>query len=142
MEIKPGKPRMSCRIFHCMADRLFSNVVILPDGGLNPCLQCETASTFGNIRDGITRQDIYSKFSATGPIREMCKSCEFLPDCTAFAYCPVTDTACRTLRMEEAMRYLPEMAAEAERLGAPIEEGKNPEELGAIEKAKQITEDE
>lgn len=141
-EIAPGRPRMNFRIYRCMADGAESNVVILPDGCLNPCLQCEDVSSYGNIRDGITKADVYEKFISTGPVREMCRDCAFLPDCTAFAYCPVPDKCCKERRMGEAMRYLPEMAADAERAGAPIEEGKNPEELGAIEKAKQITEDE
>lgn len=133
-------PIRQFRVFRCMADNPSSSVVIQPDGSLVPCLQSDPGSAFGNVREGITKKDIYDRYSAVGPVREQCRNCVFLPDCTPFPYCMVIDAQCCEQRMKTMTEYFKELVSEADRLGVPVEEGINPEELDVKDKTKQIIE--
>ena len=84
------------RVNYCMADR--GNVVITPDGSLFPCEHCPPESRFGDIWNGITDDYARIEFCRVDRVREKCKTCPFLPDCTSFAACPVKDTHCRDVR--------------------------------------------
>lgn len=134
------KPILQARVFRCMADNPYSAVVIHPDGNLVPCLQSGTDSAFGNVRDGITDRAIFDRYASVGPVMEKCRNCVFLPDCTAFPYCKIVEAKCFEQRMETITEYFRSLVAEYDRLGVPIEEGVNPEEMSVEEKAREISE--
>ena len=131
---------MSFRVFRCMADRITANVVIAPDGSLSPCLESNSATVYGNITEGITNRSIYEKYAGTGPVREKCADCTYLPDCTAFANCPVVDRHCREIRKENIMHALYDMAERADKADTPFESEQNPETLDIKEKLNEIIE--
>ena len=83
----------SFRINHCMADD--GSVVIAPDGKLYPCEHCPPESCFGDVWHGTTNEAARKEFCRVDRIRDMCRRCPFLPDCTGFASCPVQDAHCR-----------------------------------------------
>ena len=93
--------RGTLRTAHCMANG--GNIVISPDGGLYPCEQCSDEIRIGNVSEGITAYDRYHEFCRTDQVREKCRDCPFLPDCTSFAACPIEDSGCRQVR-ETALR--------------------------------------
>ena len=134
------RPGMSFRVFRCMADRITANVVIAPDGSLSPCLESNSATVYGNITEGITNRSIYEKYAGTGPVREKCADCPYLPDCTAFANCPVVDRHCREIRKENIMHALYDMAERADKADTPFESEQNPETLDIKEKLNEIIE--
>ncbi len=84
------------RTNHCMADG--SGVVIAPDGSLYPCEHCPPESRYGDIWNGITDEEARREFSSVDQIREMCRACPFLPECTGFSHCPVQEFHCREFR--------------------------------------------
>ena len=92
------------RIFHCMADG--GNVAINSDGGLYACACLAQSSRFGNVLNGITDEDARLSFCSVDRIREKCRKCPFLPECTAFDSCPYNDTHCRDVREMEALAAL------------------------------------
>ena len=130
----PTALRTTFRIFRCMSDDPTGSVVILPDGGLCTCLYTKDEFTYGSLTEGVTRPDILQKFIVAGPIREQCKNCVFLPQCTAFPYCPVVNKLCFDQRMRIAKSFLPQLAARAEKHGT--EESVNPEVLGTEERLR------
>lgn len=87
------------RVFHCMADS--GAAVIGPDGSLYPCEHCPPQARFGDIFRGVTDENARFKFCRADATREKCLTCPFLPHCTSFAACPITDAHCR-----EVMRML------------------------------------
>ena len=92
-----GKPGYKAN--HCMADG--SGVVIGPDGSLYPCEHCPPEARFGDVFNGVTDENARDRFCRADAIREKCADCPFLPHCTGFAACPITDAHCR-----EAMKML------------------------------------
>jgi len=96
--------------WHCMANSPQS-VTILPDGTLSMCQTGCEEMYYGNVRDGITRPDLAEKWKDRLSIREKCKTCPFLPECTGFALCPSRQSDCRAaaaddfrLRLERTVR--------------------------------------
>ena len=105
------------RVFHCMADA--DNVTINADGGLYACGCLPEASRFGDVLRGVTDEDARRSFRSTDRVREKCRKCPFLPECTAFGNCPYTDTHCREVReMDDRamLRQLVESAGRSEGL--------------------------
>ena len=92
---------------HCMADG--GDVVIGPDGSLFACEQCVPQSRFGDIWNGVTDEAARRAFCRADRIREKCRTCPFLPDCTGFSSCPVEDTLCREVRRIYSMEALKRM---------------------------------
>lgn len=134
------RPGLSFRVFRCMADRITANVVIGPSGELSPCLESNADTVYGNITEGVTDKTIFGRYAQTGPVREKCADCPYLPDCTAFANCPVVDRHCREIRKENIARFLLDLAERSDKADAPLESELNPEERDIKEKMNEIIE--
>ncbi len=92
------------RIFHCMADG--DNVTINSDGDLYACGCLTKSSRFGNVQYGVTDEDARRSFCSADRVREKCRQCPFLPECTAFDSCPYKDTHCREIREMDDLSVL------------------------------------
>ena len=82
-------------VSRCIADR---GVVICPDGTLSPCEHLLQSVGFGDVWHGVTDEAAKREFCRVDRIREKCRDCPFLPDCSGFASCPAQDVHCRKLR--------------------------------------------
>jgi len=78
---------------YCMANSQRS-LTIQPDGSLSICPAAENALC-GNIRDGITERASVEAWGCNTDIREKCRRCPWLPECTGFRMCPVQPSDCR-----------------------------------------------
>ena len=87
-----------------MADS--GNVVIAPDGSLYPCDYCSPESCFGDIFHGVTDKKAKDTFCRVDTVRDKCRTCPFLPECTGFSNCPIQDSACRDVRYLLECDYL------------------------------------
>ena len=91
----------------CMADG--GGVVISPEGSLYLCEHCPPESRFGNIINRVTDEAARKEFCRTDRVREKCRSCPFLPQCTTFSSCPWKDTHCREVKKLIALDALKRM---------------------------------
>ena len=85
----------SLRIHHCMSDCIRNYRLIDPSGRLFDCEHMPEDRCYGNIWEGITDQKLADSLSDRSRIRERCRHCVFLPECTAYPDCPVESWACR-----------------------------------------------
>lgn len=108
----PQEVGLSFRTNHCVADG--DGVVITPDGSLYPCEHCPSESRFGNVWQGITDEAARHEFCRTDRIREKCRKCMFLPDCTGFSNCPIVDYDCQGTRRIIALDMLCRLIEEKE----------------------------
>ena len=69
--------------------------MILPDGMLTTCEAGREEMYYGDVRQGITKPDIKKKWLDCSQIREKCKNCPYLPECTGFALCPYEPADCQ-----------------------------------------------
>ena len=88
--------RLQFRTFHCMADS--NSAVIDSDGTLHACTEFPEGSRYGDIFHGVTDKAAKDAFCRTDVVRDKCRKCPYLPDCTGFASCPVQDRHCREVR--------------------------------------------
>lgn len=101
--------------WHCMANSPES-VTILPDGTLSMCQTGCEGMYYGNVREGITKPELVKAWRVCTDIREKCKTCPYLPECTGFALCPSQQSDCREA-MADTFAY---------RLAATIQKYENP----------------
>ena len=87
-------------------DSRAGGVVICPDGTLSPCEHLQGSARFGDVWNGVTDEGARREFCRTDRIREKCRKCPFLPDCTGFASCPITDSHCRELHNMQTLDAL------------------------------------
>ncbi|MBR2812251.1 MAG: radical SAM protein [Solobacterium sp.] len=99
----------------CMADHPSGNAVITPNGDLYTCEHCEPGTSYGNIFEGVTRPEILQGYLGICPVREKCRNCVLLPDCTSFDKCPNLDYYCRESKTEKLLRLLRQMVESANR---------------------------
>ena len=99
------------RVNACIAD---SGVVICPDGVLSPCEHLQQKAGFGDVWRGVTDESGRHEFCRVDRIREKCRSCPFLPDCTGFSGCPIHDSHCRGLHELMAIDSLKRMVENEE----------------------------
>lgn len=81
------------RTHKCMADSEQS-VTISTDGKFFTCQNCEEEMCYGNIYDGVTNIELLNSWRKNYSVREKCKKCPFLPECTPFDKCPVERDFC------------------------------------------------
>ena len=101
------------RVFHCMADG--GNVTINSDGSLYACGCLAESSRFGDIFNGITNESARREFCSVEKVREKCRHCPFLPECTAFGSCPYQNTHCRKFREMDDMSMLKQLVESCEK---------------------------
>ena len=94
------KPRFKAiRLHGCMADNVEHSISIHPSGDLYGCAECLPGKSWGNIFDGVTDEAMYASMRAPVKLREECRRCLFLPQCTPAikVFCPANSvgTACR-----------------------------------------------
>lgn len=78
---------------HCMADNE-RTAIINVDGKLFTCENCEASMAYGDIRSGTTDQSLYNQWVHEVHVREKCRDCVLLPECTAFSLCPTKKNDC------------------------------------------------
>jgi radical SAM protein with 4Fe4S-binding SPASM domain len=87
----------------CMANAATA-VTILPDGVLTTCeIGCENMY-YGDVRQGITRPEVLKAWRNCTDVRDKCKTCPYLPECTGFSLCEYEASDCR-LNMEDTTAY-------------------------------------
>ncbi len=91
----PVNHKQGFRFYHCMADR--NSPVIAPDGSLYACEHCTPQARYGDIWNGVTDEAGRNAFCRMDFVREKCRRCPYLPQCTPFGTCPVQDRDCREL---------------------------------------------
>ena len=82
---------------YCMADNMDGAVLIMPDGSFNNCEHCPEGRCFGNVFEGITDEALYKQLKQTPAVMPECRTCCFLPLCTAYRKygCPGYAPYCR-----------------------------------------------
>ncbi len=85
------------KLYGCMADGRGREIVIAPDGKLYACEHCEEDKSFGNIWDGVTDRERWDAMGRIDSGREKCRNCPYLPLCTPFSGCSVSDYGCREM---------------------------------------------
>lgn len=104
-------------VSHCMANSRHA-VVIDPNGDLYTCQGCDKQMRYGNIWDGVLYPEVYEAWKCNDEIREQCKTCPYLPECTAFDKCPSHQPNCREImesRMHRRLRNTIEKLCYSER---------------------------
>ena len=102
----------SFQVNNCMADQPSGYAVIAPGGELYTCLHCEPGTSHGDIFRGTTRPDILRSFIEVGDVREKCRDCPILPECTPFSRCPNRNDYCKITRTESNIYILRQMVKE------------------------------
>ena len=83
------------------------NVLIDAAGRLFACDAMKETMCYGDVKTGID-PEAWKQVTAPCPIREECKACAFLPECTEFDRCPnrVPFDACRRQKERELHRKM------------------------------------
>ena len=90
---------------HCMANSLTA-AIISPDGKLYNCQNDNEDLCYGDVWNGITKPELYEKWTHNGEPMEKCKTCPLLPECTAFHLCPTGTKNCKIERFNSFDRKL------------------------------------
>ena len=84
--------------------------LILPDGSIYACELFSEESRLGNILEGPADREARKNFRRTDRVRDKCRDCPFLPECTPFASCPRVEARCREVYRicfeEQVRRFL------------------------------------
>lgn len=80
--------------WHCIANSS-AGAMIQPDGILTTCEAGCSSMYYGNVRQGITDPKRKKLWRNCTDIREKCKTCPYLPECTGFSLCPYEAADCR-----------------------------------------------
>lgn len=84
--------------FFCMADDACGSTVIDAEGILFACDRLVPGTSYGNVREGVTRPDYLNSFLLPEPVSARCRDCAMLPLCTGFTRCPIKWAQCRQVR--------------------------------------------
>lgn len=109
---RPKKLSASLPRWHCVANGQYG-VAILPDGVFSICQTGCEDWYYGDVWQGITKPELLKTWRENTNIREKCKQCPYLPECTGFAMCPVQRNDCRqekadtlALRLDRTIKAL------------------------------------
>lgn len=94
-EVSPNE----LRLWRCMADQ--GDVLIAPDGSLFSCDSMPEHTRFGRLGDETEEQRECEICPV--PVRQECRDCPFLPECTPFSDCPIRNKPCREVKQ---LQYL------------------------------------
>ena len=98
-------PARRLRLHYCMADSPDTSVVVDPEGKLYPCENVkERPTTLGTIWDGVTNTEYANELRKVEKVKDKCKGCPWLPDCTSFSRCPHEEVNCERY-MRQRMEY-------------------------------------
>ncbi len=84
---------------------------IWPDGSLYTCATIAPDGRYGDIWHGVTDEAAREKYTRMDRMREKCRACPYLPNCTTYEHCPIEDRHCREVRgmlMQESLDMLAE----------------------------------
>lgn len=95
-----GLPR-----WHCMANSP-ETAIVLPDGKLTVCDPGCESMYYGDVWQGVTHPELVSGWRRCTDLREKCRNCPYLPECTGFALCPYEVSDCRAQAEEDLRRRL------------------------------------
>lgn len=87
----------------CMAENPFSSAVISPEGFLYNCEHCVPGTETGTIFDGVQKEEYLNSFAFPETVRESCRNCAFLPECTAFSRCPIKLMDCYEVKKAQVL---------------------------------------
>lgn len=90
-----GYSTSALRTNYCMADTPNRGIVIAPNGKLYNCENLSVFPPLGDIWHGITNTELYNSVMKFEPVRDKCKGCVSLPDCTTFSKCPNISKNCK-----------------------------------------------
>lgn len=108
---------LSLRVHNCIADDVTGSVVIAPDGSLYRCEGYDEEDSYGDIDNGVTDESNLKRFADYGKTREKCRDCVFLPECTSFSKCMITDLHCQEVREIIQNRAMDRMLADSKTKG-------------------------
>ena len=103
--MKLQKESLALPTTHCMSNNPRS-AIINYDGKLFACQNCQEDMSYGNVRDGITDPAMYDRWTINTVLRDKCKECALLPECTAFDMCPSKATDCVAEYSDSLIRRL------------------------------------
>lgn len=95
----------SLPMYHCMANSPRS-VTIRPDGKLSLCQTGDGELLYGDVWQGITDRALLDSWRCNTKVREQCKDCPWLPECTGFSMCPAQPSDCRSEMEDIFLRRL------------------------------------
>ena len=85
--------------------------LIWPDGSLYTCATIAPDGRYGDIWHGVTDEAVREKYTRMDRLREKCRACPYLPNCTTYEHCPIEDRHCSEVRgmlMQEVLDMLVE----------------------------------
>ena len=103
-------PLFSLKSHYCMVTAPECNVLIDAEGRLFACDAMPESMRYGDVKQGID-PEAWAKVSTPCEVRDVCRECVFLPQCTEFHRCPNMPAldACRRQeqrKLEGALRSL------------------------------------
>lgn len=78
----------------CRCKAAAGKPVIWPDGGLYTCATMAPKGRYGDIWHGVTDEAVRKEYTRMDRIREKCRACPYLPNCSPYEHCPTEDTHC------------------------------------------------
>lgn len=102
-----NQPKLTAipKLNHCMADNERVAIVSV-DGRLYTCESCSESLAYGDIHNGVTNQNLYDSWVRKVQIREKCRDCVFLPECTAFSLCPTKESDCFAAQHDDLLHKI------------------------------------
>ncbi|MBR2526907.1 MAG: radical SAM protein [Blautia sp.] len=88
------------RLRHCMADSLANQRLIDPSGRLYDCEHMPESRSYGDIWHDVTDPELVKSLCDHREVREKCRDCVFLPECTPYTKCPIEVNSCREINVQ------------------------------------------
>lgn len=92
-------------MYYCGANNK-KHRTINPNGSFSVCHNVGDNVTYGSVFDGITDDEKFRKWTENSRLREKCKDCIWLPECTAFDMCPVKKSYCKVDRENQVRQKI------------------------------------